>query len=62
MVDGEQEMSQMSCPNCGEQDNRTLETREHDAYNWVKRVRQCRVCSNRWRTLEINEADVEASE
>lgn len=55
-------MSQMSCPNCGEQNNRTLETREHDSYNWVKRVRQCRVCSNRWRTLEMNEVDVEVGE
>lgn len=51
--------TQMICPHCGGRDNRVMQTREHEAYNWVLRRRSCNLCDNRWNTIEIIEDELQ---
>jgi len=54
--------AQMLCPHCAERDNKVTQTREHQAYNWIRRRRVCNQCDYRWNTLELMESELHTEE
>jgi transcriptional regulator NrdR family protein len=45
----------MLCPNCGEEDNRVIDTYPATDENATFRVRRCKLCDWVWRTKEFED-------
>jgi transcriptional regulator NrdR family protein len=42
----------MLCPNCGEDNNRVIDTRQMGGCEGIRRVRLCLLCGHPWGTIE----------
>lgn len=48
----------MACQNCNGREVKSMTTREHPTYNWVRRRRMCADCGHRWWTVELAEDEL----